>query len=371
MLKWAGHILWIMVACACGSLPAFVSAAEESANKNSTKNKRLEDSPEVAEKLKAAIEKIGKNKTGTLKINTAEIEAAQAAKAAKAAQSTQTAKTATKSAASSDQGGVRATDAASAKKSTAKKSTGTTTAASQTPESPAHALTHTDAHWAYEGQNGPESWATLAPENKTCATGKRQSPIPIQDGDTFALAGMENIGFEYRPSPASIIHNGHTLQVDMQGDNRLRVRGSEYRLVQFHFHHPAEERINNRSFDLVAHLVHRGADGQLAVVAILFEIGAPNGLLDTVWGNLPLETGDRVRWSGPAIDLAKLLPTDRRYYQFIGSLTTPPCSEGVLWIILKQPVTLSAQQLAVFARLFPNNARPLQPVNGRIIKSAQ
>lgn len=328
-------------------------------SKTTTKNKRLEDSPEVAEKLRLAVEKMGANKTGTLKINTANVEAARA-NAAKESVPNPTAINAAQAHANKPASSTR-----SAK-------TATELAAKKKPlPDTTHEATHEHAHWTYDGKTGPVFWSTLAPENQTCASGQRQSPVHIQDSDVFTLEGMENIGFEYRASAASIINNGHTLQVDMNGDNRLRVRGNEYRLVQFHFHHPAEERINFQGYEMVAHLVHRNAEGQLAVVAVLFEVGTPNALLQTVWGNMPLEMGDRVRWSGSAIDVAKLLPTDRRYYQFIGSLTTPPCTEGVLWIVLKQPMTMSAQQLATFSRLFPNNARPTQPTNGRIIKSAQ
>ena len=344
----------ITLACLLAGAPfaGSVLAADKQVDRQANKqvDKHLEDSPEVAEKLRLAIEKIGKNKTGTLKINTAELEMARAKNSGAAKKST-----------ASETNTTSTTNPARATRTLAQKPASVVNTESA----------HEAPHWAYAGKGAPEFWSTLAPENKTCASGQRQSPIHIQDSDVFSLEGMESIGFEYRPSPASIVHNGHTLQVDITGDNRLRVRATEYRLVQFHFHHPAEERINSQGFEMVAHLVHRAPDGQLAVVAILFEIGAPNGLLHTVWGNLPLEVGDRVRWNGPAIDVGKLLPTDRRYYQFIGSLTTPPCSEGVLWIVLKQPMTISAPQLAVFARLFPNNARPTQPLNGRIIKSAQ
>ena len=227
-----------------------------------------------------------------------------------------------------------------------------------------------DVHWSYEGGNGPQSWAQLKPDFSLCASGKRQSPINIEESVTLQ-GPAEPIMFSYAPSGASVLNNGHTIQVDVLGDNRIMVRGSEFKLVQFHFHHPSEERINFQGFAMVAHLVHRNAEGQLAVVAVLLEPGAANPMIDKVWTYMPLDTGDRVRMPTNALELAQLLPKDQRYYQFMGSLTTPPCSEGVLWMVLKQPVTVSREQLRLFAQLFPNNARPVQAVNGRAVRNAQ
>lgn len=227
------------------------------------------------------------------------------------------------------------------------------------------------AHWSYDGPTGPIFWSTLAPENQLCGSGQRQSPIDIQDQDTLPIEAMEALTFDYHPSKGSVINNGHTVQFDFSSDNFLTVRGSRYKLVQFHFHHPSEERINGKGFAMVAHLVHRNDAGQLAVVAVLFEPGAANSEVQTVWSHMPLEVEDRVQLTNDTLDPALLLPKDGRYYQFFGSLTTPPCSEEVLWMVLKQPMTLSAQQIAVFAKLFPVNARPIQALHGRIIKSAQ
>ena len=227
-----------------------------------------------------------------------------------------------------------------------------------------------EVHWSYQGENGPLAWAQLKPDFHLCAAGKRQSPINIED--SASLKGpAEPITFSYEQSGASVFNNGHTIQVDVLGDNRIIVRGSEYKLVQFHFHNPSEERVNSQGFAMVAHLVHRNAEGQLAVVAVLLEPGAANPLIDKVWTYMPLDTGDRVRMPTNALELAQLLPKDQRYYQFMGSLTTPPCSEGVLWMVLKQPVTLSREQLRLFAQLFPNNARPVQAMNGRAVRNAQ
>ncbi len=226
------------------------------------------------------------------------------------------------------------------------------------------------AHWGYEGAHGPQAWAQMKPEFGTCASGKRQSPIHIED--TTSLQGpAEALQINYQASGGTVVNNGHTIQVDVVGENTLTVRGATYKLVQFHAHHPAEERVNNKSFSMVMHLVHRSAEGKLAVIAVLMDPGPANLLIQKVWTHMPLDVQDKVRMPSDLINLNDLLPVDRRYYQFMGSLTTPPCTEGVLWMVLKQPVTLSREQLRVFAQLFPNNARPVQPLQGRIVRNAE
>lgn len=227
-----------------------------------------------------------------------------------------------------------------------------------------------EVHWDYAGANGPLAWADLKPEFATCGTGKRQSPINIDESQTLR-GPAEAISFDYRPSSGSVVNNGHTIQIDVSGDNGIMVRGSRYQLVQLHFHHPSEERINFRSFAMVAHLVHKDYMGRLAVIAVLLEPGAANAVINNFWTYMPLGPGDRVMMPAGSVDLNGLLPKDQRYYQFMGSLTTPPCSEEVLWMILKQPVTLSHDQMRLFAQQYPNNARPVQPTNGRVVRDAQ
>lgn len=227
-----------------------------------------------------------------------------------------------------------------------------------------------EVHWAYEGEGGPEAWGQLKSDFKTCAIGKRQSPIHIEDGATLQ-GPAEPIQFSYRASDGTVVNNGHTIQVDVVGDNSITVRGATYKLLQFHFHHPSEERINNKVYSMVAHLVHRNAEGQLAVVAVLLDPGTANGLINKVWTYMPLDAGDKVRTPAGLLDLSELLPKDQRYYQFLGSLTTPPCTEGVLWLVLKQPTTVSPEQIKLFSQLYPMNARPVQPTHGRPIRDAQ
>lgn len=232
---------------------------------------------------------------------------------------------------------------------------------------PAHGAS---AHWDYDGNNGPKMWGQLEPDFALCANGQRQSPIPIEEERTLQ-GPAEALEFNYTPSGATVVNNGHTIQVDVQGENTLVVRGSRYRLVQFHFHTPAEEQINGKRAAMVAHLVHRNDEGQLAVVAVLLEPGAANPMIDKVWTYMPLDAKDRVRMPPGLLNLNELLPADQRYYQFMGSLTTPPCSEGVLWMVLKSPMQISAAQLKLFTQLYPMNARPVQAVNGRPVRSAQ
>jgi carbonic anhydrase len=229
---------------------------------------------------------------------------------------------------------------------------------------PAHA-THAP-HWDYQGEGGPQAWGSLKPEFSTCANGKRQSPIDIRDGLKLQL---DPVQFDYQPSAVKVIDNGHTVQVNVAPGNAIEVQGRRYELLQFHFHRPSEERIDGRQFDMVAHLVHKDADGRLAVVAVLLSRGAAQPLIQTIWNNLPLEKGEEQAVRTP-LDLKALLPAERQYYTYMGSLTTPPCTEGVLWMVMKTPVQVSAEQIGIFSRLYPMNARPVQSASGRLIKES-
>lgn len=231
---------------------------------------------------------------------------------------------------------------------------------------------HGSAHWEYEGENGPAAWGKMQPEFSTCSLGRRQSPVHITDADTL-VGPAEPLQLRYMPSTASVVNNGHTIQVDLDpaSPNTLTVRGSTYKLLQFHFHHPAEERVNYKGYSMVAHLVHKNDQNQLAVVAVLMDPGPASAFINKVWTYMPLDNQDRVQMPPGTLNVADLLPPDLRYYQFLGSLTTPPCTEGVLWLVLKTPVTLSPEQLRLFSKLFPNNARPTQPLNNRVVREVQ
>ncbi|MFA7268176.1 MAG: carbonic anhydrase family protein [Sterolibacterium sp.] len=222
-------------------------------------------------------------------------------------------------------------------------------------------------HWGYEGEGAPANWGKLRPDYATCASGKRQSPIDIRDG---IRVDLETIKFDYQTSLFRIIDNGHTIQVNVGAGSGIGIMGRQFELVQLHFHRPAEERVNGKSYDMVMHLVHKDMDNHLAVIAVLLEKGSEHPVIQTFWNNLPLEVDQDVAPTA-AIDLNRLLPENRQYWTYMGSLTTPPCTEDVLWIVLKQPIQVSAEQIAIFSRLYRNNARPVQASNGRTIKESR
>jgi carbonic anhydrase len=219
-------------------------------------------------------------------------------------------------------------------------------------------------HWDYAGAHGPAHWSKLDPAFSTCATGQRQSPINVTGG---LQVEMEPVAFDYKPSRWAVVDNGHTLQVNLPPGNSIIAAGKTYELLQFHFHKPAEERVDGKGFAMVAHLVHKSADGKLAVVAVLMQPGAANGLVQSVWNNIPLEKNEPAE-AAATMDVSQLLPARREFYTYMGSLTTPPCSEGVTWIVMKEPVQLAAAQVATFGKLYPMNARPIQARKGRTIK---
>ena len=224
-------------------------------------------------------------------------------------------------------------------------------------------------HWSYSGATGPAKWGTLEEDYSSCALGKRQSPIDIES-KLAANADLPPIEFHYQPADLKIIDNGHSIQVDYAPGSYIKVGDRRYDLVQFHFHKPSEERVNGKPDDMVAHLVHRDRDGKLAVVAVLLEKGSANALIGTLWKNIPRQKGSE-QAPGIRIDASALIPENTAYYTFTGSLTTPPCTEGVTWFVLRNPTTLSAGQIARFARSYPMDARPVQPLNGREIKASR
>jgi len=228
----------------------------------------------------------------------------------------------------------------------------------------AHAEGH---HWSYGKHGGPSEWGGLDHAFASCQVGKVQSPIDIR---AAKAADLPPIKFDYKPAPLKLIDNGHTIQVNYPPGSSIDVGGTRYELVQFHFHKPSEEKIDGKAHAMVAHLVHKGGDGALAVVAVLLDKGQDNPVLRAIWSNLPKEKEKEVAASA-TIDAAALLPADKGYYTFPGSLTTPPCSEGVRWFVLKTPMTLAASELTAFAKLYPMNARPTQPLNGRAVEATR
>jgi len=224
------------------------------------------------------------------------------------------------------------------------------------------------SEWSYEGEAGPQHWGDLKPDYKICKFGQRQSPIDIRDAKK---TGLPPIQFDYRPSPLKIINNGHSIEIDYAPGSFITVGDKRYELRQFHFHHPSEEHINGKPFDMVVHLVHSDSEGHLAVVAVLVKKGSANPVIQKLWDDLPQAEGQEQEPPDVEVNAASLLPQPLGYYTFDGSLTTPPCSEGVTWYVLKAPQEISAGQIETFTKLYPHNARPIQPSNGRAIAESE
>lgn len=225
------------------------------------------------------------------------------------------------------------------------------------------APTPTPAHWEYEGEEGPEFWGKLDPNYALCSTGRAQSPIDISGAETDDLTG---ITFNYNPSALNIFNNGHTIQVKYDPGSSITYNENEYQLAQFHFHHPSEHTINGEAFDMELHFVHLDAAGNVgAVVGVMLKQGeTDNAAFASIFDNLPAEKGDP-QPTDTMINASDLLPETRLYSTYTGSLTTPPCTQGVRWLVLTTPVELSAHQLEEFSSLFELNARPVQPLNTR------
>ena len=220
------------------------------------------------------------------------------------------------------------------------------------------------SHWGYTGHEGPEYWGDLKPKYSTCATGVNQSPVNLTN---FIESELPPLKMVYKSNADNIVNNGHTIQVNYQPGSILTVSGHDYELKQLHFHSPSENHINSKSYSLEAHLVHADDKGNLAVVAVMFEDGNENKTMKDIWALMPEKSGAKNNQLSK-ISVEGILPTHRDYYRFNGSLTTPPCSEGVLWIVMKQALTASKGQVEHFGHIIdlPNN-RPIQGINARAI----
>lgn len=222
------------------------------------------------------------------------------------------------------------------------------------------------SHWSYEGEGAPEHWSQLSDEYKTCQQGLNQSPINI---DSTLKAHLHPLTLHYGQGPDVVINNGHTIQATVEpgaADN-ITLDGQSYLLQQFHFHAPSENTIHGKHAAMEMHLVHKNAAGEVAVVAVMFNVGVANPELDKLWSIMP-QDADQDATLKTALNINKLVPADRTYWRFSGSLTTPPCSEGVTWLVMKHPLTLSASQLEKFTHVMHHdNNRPTQPLHGRVV----
>ena len=221
--------------------------------------------------------------------------------------------------------------------------------------------------WAYSGPGGPEHWGRLKGEYAQCSNGFRQAPIDLREG---IAVDLEPPLFDYRPVSFRVEDRGRWLQVSPFGGG-FSLLGKYYELTRIVFHRPSEITVAGKSYAMDAQLMHKSVDGKQAILTVLFEEGMESSVVQTVLNNLPLEAGGEVVPPGQSIDIKRLLSDNRRYFTFMGSLTTPPCTEDVLWLVLMQPQDISLEQLAIFQRLYPPNARPVQPSYGRIVKQSR
>ena len=228
-------------------------------------------------------------------------------------------------------------------------------------------------HWGYSADDGPARWAELSPEWEICAGGRRQSPIDLH---RTSAAEKEPLRFSYRPADFQIVRhehvldfldNGHTIQVNWDDGSSVRVGEHEYGLLQFHFHAPSEHTVDGRRFPMELHLVHRDEDGNLAVVGVLVEEGARNSAYDVIWSNLPESSGEKRHLEGVHLEVDDLVPQAGGTWRYEGSMTTPPCTEGVRWLVVMDPVSLSKEQIAAYTSHYSGNNRPVQSSNNRIL----
>ncbi len=221
-------------------------------------------------------------------------------------------------------------------------------------------------HWGYTGHEGAENWGDLSPEYSMCKLGKAQTPINIEKKVLASTNDLQMINFNYTTASTEVVNNGHTIQVSIEDGSSIEIDGIKFTLKQFHFHTPSENQIEGKNFPLEAHLVHVSKDGALAVVAIMFENGVENPFIKKVWEMMPHEADKKAPLVLSAKDINAFLPQIREYYRFDGSLTTPPCSEGVRWFVLKNYATISAAQVEEFLHtVHHENNRPIQPINAR------
>jgi carbonic anhydrase len=224
--------------------------------------------------------------------------------------------------------------------------------------------------WSYAGATGPSHWGDLKPEYAIAKTGQHQSPIDIVPA-AATRKDAPALKFDYVATTLEVLNNGHTVEDDYHGGGTLTVDGHVYKLAQFHFHSPSEHTIGGRHAPMEMHLVHKDEGGKLAVVGVLIEEGAAHPELARIWQRMPREIGRSAPVPGETVNAANLLPNDRSSFRYSGSLTTPPCSEGVAWFVLQQPIVASREQIAEFQKVISGNNRPTQPLHGRSVMAVK
>lgn len=220
------------------------------------------------------------------------------------------------------------------------------------------------SHWGYVGEGAPEQWGNLSSTYSACRAGLRQSPIDL---NTMVKAELAAIEMRYQPIPLTILNNGHTIQVNVAPGNQIQLDGEDFDLLQFHFHHPSEHSVEGKAFPMEVHFVHANAKGELAVLGLFLQEGKENTTLNSIWEAMPHQAADAATIPDVQLDIAGMFPRDRTLFRYFGSLTTPPCSEIVKWMLFQEPIEVSPAQIAQFRDIFPLNARPVQPLNQRFV----
>lgn len=221
-------------------------------------------------------------------------------------------------------------------------------------------------HWSYEGKTGSEHWGELDPTFSACVNGTEQSPINIEISQINPNKVLDKIDINYQPTKFTLMNNGHTIQANFKAENNsIILDGTTYNLVQFHFHTPSEHQFNGKNFDMELHLVHKNDTGNLAVLGIMIKEGKENKALSNIWANLPEKETEKDIELNTTVNLPSLLPNDQKSFIYNGSLTTPPCTEEVKWIVLEQPIDMDREQIDAFQKIFSDNHRSAQPLNDR------
>lgn len=229
----------------------------------------------------------------------------------------------------------------------------------------AHAI-----HWGYFGEGGPQHWGDLSADYATCKTGRNQSPVDLRDKTALGVQGLPGLDIAYREVPLKIINNGHSIQINFPLGSYIKVGGHRFELLQYHFHTPSEHHKEGFAYPMEMHLVHKDGDGNLAVLGILFQEGEENPYLNGLLKRLPKVMGKQEIHNDLKLNPAHFIPPNPEFYKYSGSLTTPPCSEGVYWMVFKHPIEASAEQIQQMNELMGENARPVQPKFARsILKS--
>ncbi|WP_417663104.1 carbonic anhydrase [Pseudomonas sp.] len=228
------------------------------------------------------------------------------------------------------------------------------------------------SEWSYSGHSAPDHWAMLDANGNysTCAKGTHQSPIDIPSASAKHInAASASLGIDYQRSPLDVVNNGHSIQANVAGDSRLEFQGKTYKLLQFHFHSPSEHLYNGKRFPMEMHWVNQASDGSLLVIAAMIKSGEKNAQFEHIWNKiLPQKKGEHIQISqAQAPDLGRILPSVSKHFFYKGSLTTPPCTEGVQWVLFEQPLQLSADQISAFQSIFTGNNRPASAINQREI----